>query len=168
MHSVLPEVANDHLGWPGRKLLLPMHLCRVGYTVLTDEGGEVTSSGGRFLAAFGADLGSRTPCGFSASLSLDWRELSLSPQGTFVGARIPDRLLCFGWLQCVSGSRALQLTSSGRAGCLKSSRSRSTTRACQPVDYAIHDGRQLKAVGRISRRRNPPRLRAIGWRITLR
>jgi hypothetical protein len=89
-------------------------LVGMGHIVLTDEGGEVTSSGGRFLSAFGADLRPRTrrifcqPC-------LDWSERRYHLKG-LVGARILDRLLELGWLKCVSGSRALQLTSSGRAG----------------------------------------------------
>src|SRR6201997_2957597 len=89
-------------------------LVAMGHIVLTDEGGEVTSSGGRFLAAFGADLTPRTrrifcqPC-------LDWSERRYHLKG-LVGARILHRLLELGWLKCVSGSRALQLTSSGRAG----------------------------------------------------
>jgi hypothetical protein len=86
----------------------------MGHIVLTDEGGEVTSSGGRFLSAFGADLTPRTrrifcqPC-------LDWSERRYHLKG-LVGARILDRLLELGWLKCVSDSRALQLTSSGKAG----------------------------------------------------
>ena len=89
-------------------------LVAMGHIVLTDEGGEVTSSGERFLAAFGADLTPRTrrifcqPC-------LDWSERRYHLKG-LVGARILDRLLELGWLKSVSGSRALQLTSSGRAG----------------------------------------------------
>ena len=89
-------------------------LVAMGHIVLTDEGGEVTSSGGRFLSAFGADLMPRTrrifcqPC-------LDWSERRYHLKG-LVGARILDRLLELGWLKCVSGSRALQLTSSGGAG----------------------------------------------------
>jgi DNA-binding transcriptional ArsR family regulator len=89
-------------------------LVAMGHIVLTDEGGEVTSSGGRFLSAFGADLRPRTrrifcqPC-------LDWSERRYHLKG-LVGAQILDRLLELGWLKCVSGSRALQLTSSGRAG----------------------------------------------------
>jgi hypothetical protein len=88
-----------------------------GHIVLTDEGGEVTSSGERFLSAFGIDLRPRTrrifcqPC-------LDWSERRYHLKG-LVGARILDRLLELGWLKCVSGSRALQLTSSGRAGLSK-------------------------------------------------
>src|ERR1700726_5009905 len=89
-------------------------LVAMEHIVLTDEGGEVTSSGGHFLSAFGADLRPRTrrifcqPC-------LDWSERRYHLKG-LVGARILDRLLELEWLKCVSGSRALQLTSSGRAG----------------------------------------------------
>jgi DNA-binding transcriptional ArsR family regulator len=89
-------------------------LVAMGHIVLTDEGGEVTSSGGRFLSEFGIDLRSRTrrifcqPC-------LDWSERRYHLKG-LVGARILDRLMELGWLKCVSGSRALQLTSPGRTG----------------------------------------------------
>jgi DNA-binding transcriptional ArsR family regulator len=89
-------------------------LVAMGHIVLTDEGGEVTSSGDRFLSAFGADLTPRTrrlfcqPC-------LDWSERRYHLKG-LVAARILDRLLKLGWLKPVSDSRALQLTSSGKAG----------------------------------------------------
>lgn len=89
-------------------------LVAMGHIVLTDEGGEVTLSGERFFSAFGADLTPSTrrifcqPC-------LDWSERRYHLKG-LVGARILDRLLELGWLKCVAGSRALQLTSSGRAG----------------------------------------------------
>lgn len=89
-------------------------LVAMGHIVLTDEGGEVTHSGARFFAAFGADLTPSTrrifcqPC-------LDWSERRYHLKG-LVGARILDRLLELGWLKCVAGSRALQLTSPGRAG----------------------------------------------------
>jgi DNA-binding transcriptional ArsR family regulator len=89
-------------------------LVAMGHIVLTDEGGEVTSSGGRFFSAFGVNLMPRTrrifcqPC-------LDWSERRYHLKG-LVGARILDRLLNLGWLKRVSGSRALQLTSSGRTG----------------------------------------------------
>lgn len=85
-----------------------------GHVVLTDEGGEVTSSGERFLSAFGADLRPRTrrifcqPC-------LDWSERRYHIKG-LVGARILHRLLELEWLKCVPGSRALRLNPSGRAG----------------------------------------------------
>jgi len=87
-----------------------------GHVVLTDDGGEVTASGKRFLSAFGADPRPRPrtrrifcqPC-------LDWSERRYHIKG-LVGARILDRLLELGWLKRVSNSRALQLTPSGRAG----------------------------------------------------
>jgi DNA-binding transcriptional ArsR family regulator len=89
-------------------------LVAMGHIVLTDEGGEVTISGERFFSAFGVDLTPSTrrifcqPC-------LDWSERRYHLKG-LVGARILDRLLELGWLKRVAGSRALQLTSSGRAG----------------------------------------------------
>jgi DNA-binding transcriptional ArsR family regulator len=89
-------------------------LVAMGHIVLTDDGGEVTSSGERFLSAFGVDLTPRTrrifcqPC-------LDWSERRYHLKG-LVGARILDRLLELRWLKSVSGSRALQLTPSGRVG----------------------------------------------------
>src|SRR5688572_18364946 len=89
-------------------------LVAMGHIVLTDEGGEVTPSGGHFLSSFGVALMPQTrrifcqPC-------LDWSERRYHLKG-LVGARILDRLLDLGWLKGVAGSRALQLTSSGRAG----------------------------------------------------
>jgi DNA-binding transcriptional ArsR family regulator/ribosomal protein S19E (S16A) len=89
-------------------------LVAMGHISLTDEGGEVTASGARFLSAFGADLMPRTrrifcqPC-------LDWTERRYHLKG-LVGAGILNRLLELGWLKRVSGSRALRLTPSGRAG----------------------------------------------------
>jgi len=89
-------------------------LVAMEHIVLTDEGGEVTSSGGHFLSAFGADLRPRTrrifcqPC-------LDWSERRYHLKG-LVGAAILHRLFELGWFKRVSGSRALRLTSSGRAG----------------------------------------------------
>ena len=103
-------------------------LVAMGHIVLTDEGGEVTSSGGRFLSAFGADLRPRTrrifcqPC-------LDWSERRYHLKG-LVGARILDRLLELGWLKCVSGSRALQLTSVWKDGLVRNLPDRDQRRGC--------------------------------------
>ena len=63
------------------------------------------------LSAFGALRTRRIFC----QPCLDWSERRYHLKG-LVGARILDRLLELGWLKCVSNSRALQLTSSGRAG----------------------------------------------------
>jgi DNA-binding transcriptional ArsR family regulator len=89
-------------------------LVAMGHIVLSDEGGEVTPSGARFLVEFGADLTPRTrrifcqPC-------LDWSERRYHLKG-LVGARILDRLLELGWLKSAPGNRALQLTPLGRQG----------------------------------------------------
>jgi DNA-binding transcriptional ArsR family regulator len=89
-------------------------LVAMGHIALSGEGGEVTASGRRFLSAFGADLSPRTrrifcqPC-------LDWTERRYHLKG-LVGAAILHRLFELGWFKRVSGSRALRLTSSGRAG----------------------------------------------------
>jgi DNA-binding transcriptional ArsR family regulator len=88
----------------------------MGHIVLTDEGGELTSSGERFLCTFGADLMRRSasrrvfcqPC-------LDWTERRYHLKGA-VGAAILHRLLELGWFERVADSRALRLTLSGRAG----------------------------------------------------
>jgi hypothetical protein len=86
----------------------------MGHIVLTDEGGEVTSSGERFFSAFGVDLRPRTRRLFCQSC-LDWSERRYHLKG-LVGARILDRLLELGWLKCAPGIRALQLTPAGKAG----------------------------------------------------
>ena len=50
------------------------------------------------------------------------------------------RALDLGWLKCVSGSRALLLTSSGRAGLSEIFQIEINNRVSQPVDYPTHDG----------------------------
>jgi hypothetical protein len=73
-------------------------LVAMGHVVLTDQGGEVTPSGERFLAAFGADPGPRTRRMFCQPLPRLERA-PLSPQGTrrgpdpgsSVGARMAQR-----------------------------------------------------------------------------
>jgi hypothetical protein len=91
-------------------------LVAMGHVVLTDEGGELTSSGVRFLSTFGADLMSppRTRRVFCQPC-LDWTERRYHLKG-LVGAAILRRLLELGWFKRVPGSRALRLTSSGRIG----------------------------------------------------
>ncbi len=87
-----------------------------GHIVLSDDGGEVTASGEKFLCEFGADLvppaGSRRmfcqPC-------LDWSERRYHIRGV-VGSAILDRLLDLGWFKRERDSRALRLTPAGRVG----------------------------------------------------
>ena len=89
-------------------------LAAMGHIVLTDEGGELTSSGARFLTAFGAELRPQTRRMFCQPC-LDWTERRYHLEG-LVGAAILQRLLDLGWLKRASGSRALRLTPSGKAG----------------------------------------------------
>jgi DNA-binding transcriptional ArsR family regulator len=104
----------DHLaGWVG--FAVADALLTMGHIVLTDEGGEVTASGGRFLCEFGVELTPRTTRRIFCQPCLDWSERRYHLKG-LVGARILHRLLELGWLKSVPGSRALQLTSAGRAG----------------------------------------------------
>ena len=87
-----------------------------GHVVLTDDGGEVTQAGERFLDSFGADLwapaGSRRlfcqPC-------LDWSERRYHIKGR-VGAAILCRCMELGWFKRMRDSRALKLTPEGRNG----------------------------------------------------
>ena len=89
-------------------------LVDMGHIVLTDEGGEIKSSGERFLYDFGVDLTPRTRRTFCQPC-LDWSERRYHIKG-LVGARIMDRLLELEWLKRVKGSRALHLTPNGKAG----------------------------------------------------
>jgi DNA-binding transcriptional ArsR family regulator len=87
-----------------------------GHIVLSDDGGEVTASGDRFLRGFGVDLdpplGSRRlfcqPC-------LDWSERRWHIKGV-VGAGLLCRCLDLGWFRRERDSRALRLTPAGRLG----------------------------------------------------
>ncbi|GLR84732.1 hypothetical protein [Bradyrhizobium iriomotense] len=91
-------------------------LVAMGHLVLTDDGGELTSSGESFLRKLGIDVASpsRTrrlfcqPC-------LDWTERRYHLKG-LLGAAILRRLLELGWFERIPESRALRLTSRGREG----------------------------------------------------
>jgi DNA-binding transcriptional ArsR family regulator len=91
-------------------------LIRRGHIVLSDDGGELTPAGEKFLCTFGVDLvppaGSRRmfcqPC-------LDWSERRYHLRG-LVGAALLDRMLALGWFKRERDSRALRLTPAGRAG----------------------------------------------------
>jgi DNA-binding transcriptional ArsR family regulator len=85
-----------------------------GHIVITEDGGEVTDAGARFLTDFGADLCARgkrifcRPC-------LDWSERRYHVAG-LVGAEIWRRCLGLGWLMRERDSRALRLTAAGKIG----------------------------------------------------
>ena len=85
-----------------------------GHIVLTNDGGEVTEAGTRFLTSFGADLragGKRVFC----RPCLDWSERRYHVAG-LVGAQIWRRCLDLGWLVRERDSRALRLTAVGKTG----------------------------------------------------
>ena len=75
-------------------------LVAMGHIVLTDEGGEVTSSGEHFLSAFGVDLRPRTwrisasLVSTGASVAITSRDSSESDLGSSIGARMAQ--MCVG------------------------------------------------------------------------
>ena len=81
-------------GWKSRlSILPPAEVSRSVYSITSSA--SASSVGGMFVST-GASV--------------------VITSGNSSGARILDRLLHLGWLKCVSDSRALQLTSSGKAG----------------------------------------------------
>ena len=86
------------------------------FVVLSEEGGEVTPAGARFLAKFGAELtakssGRRIFC----RACLDWSERRYHVAG-LVGAEIWRRCLELGWLARQRDTRAVSVTPAGRRG----------------------------------------------------
>jgi DNA-binding transcriptional ArsR family regulator len=85
-----------------------------GYVVLTADGGEVTDTGSRFLSAFGLDLVSRSTRIFCRPC-LDWSERRYHIAG-LVGAQMWRRCEELNWLVRGRDTRAVRVTSAGRAG----------------------------------------------------
>ncbi|MDB5583344.1 MAG: ArsR family transcriptional regulator [Bradyrhizobium sp.] len=84
--------------------------------VLSEEGGEVTAAGARFLAQFGADLtGKAASRRVFCRACLDWSERRYHVAG-FVGAEICRRSVELGWITQRRGNRAIHLTPAGRRG----------------------------------------------------
>jgi DNA-binding transcriptional ArsR family regulator len=86
------------------------------FVVLSDEGGEVTKAGTRFLAEFGAELaektnGRRVYC----RACLDWSERRYHIGGA-VGIAIWKRCTALGWVTRQRNGRAVRLTPAGRKG----------------------------------------------------
>jgi hypothetical protein len=85
-----------------------------GHILLGEDGGEVTPSGVKALAAFGLDLKPRSgrifckPC-------LDWSERRYHVAGT-VGTGLWRRCVELGWLARERDSRTVRLTAEGKAG----------------------------------------------------
>jgi DNA-binding transcriptional ArsR family regulator len=85
-----------------------------GHIVLAEDGGEVTDAGMRFLTDFGADLNVRSKRVFCRPC-LDWSERRYHVAG-LVGAEIWRRCLELGWFKRDRDTRALRLTTAGKAG----------------------------------------------------
>ncbi len=86
------------------------------FVVLSEEGGELTKSGARFLATFGAQLHEK-PAGrrIFCRACLDWSERRYHVAG-LVGAEIWRRCLELGWVARQRGTRAVKLTPAGKRG----------------------------------------------------
>jgi DNA-binding transcriptional ArsR family regulator len=105
----------DHLaGWLG--VAIAEVLVAKGYVVLTEDGGEITDSGARFLSAFGAELaGSSRNKRIFCRPCLDWSERRYHVAG-LVGAAILTRCIALGWLRRDRDTRAVRVTPDGQAG----------------------------------------------------
>jgi DNA-binding transcriptional ArsR family regulator len=108
----------DHLaGYLG--VAIADALAAKGYIVFTDEGGEVTESGQRFLSAFGASLTSKSPSRrIFCRPCLDWSERRYHVAG-LVGAEIQRCCLELGWLRRERDTRAVRITPAGQIGLRK-------------------------------------------------
>ena len=87
------------------------------YVVLSEEGGEVTKAGARFLTGFGVELNSKTAGRrIFCRACLDWSERRYHVAG-FVGAEIWRRCLERGWLTQGAAPARLSLQAPAGAGC---------------------------------------------------
>jgi DNA-binding transcriptional ArsR family regulator len=86
-----------------------------GHVVLSDDGGEVTAAGERFLARFGAAMRGATGRRIYCRPCLDWSERRYHVAG-HVGAEICRCCLERGWVTRMRDTRALRLTAAGRTG----------------------------------------------------
>jgi len=86
-----------------------------GHVVLSDEGGEVTPAGERFLCSFGVDLAPPPSRRIYCRACLDWSERRWHIKGV-VGARILYRCMELGWFTRERNTRALRLTAEGTRG----------------------------------------------------
>jgi DNA-binding transcriptional ArsR family regulator len=86
------------------------------YVVLSDEGGEVTARGKKFLTQFGADLaGKAGQRRVFCRACLDWSERRYHVAGQ-VGAQIWKRCLELGWVTRGRDSRVVRITPTGMRG----------------------------------------------------
>lgn len=84
-----------------------------GHLLLSDDGGEVTASGRRFLARLGIDLEPGRSHRAFCRPCLDWSERRHHLAGT-LGARMLQQSLSAGWIRRRPQSRAVDITPLGR------------------------------------------------------
>jgi DNA-binding transcriptional ArsR family regulator len=108
----------DHLaGWLG--VAIADALSGAGHIILSDDGGEVKTSGVAFLAELGADnLSHVCPAHRFCRPCLDWSERRYHIAGR-VGASIWRRCFDLGWMVRDHDSRAVHLTPRGEVGIAK-------------------------------------------------
>lgn len=86
------------------------------YIVLDDKVAEITTTGSRFLTAFGIDLPARRPTRHHfCRLCLDWTERRPHIAGA-VGVAITRRCFDLGWIERTTRSHAVVVTPLGRRG----------------------------------------------------
>ncbi len=86
------------------------------YVVLSEEGGELTATGRKFLTGFGAELNSKSSNRrIFCRACLDWSERRYHVAG-LVGSEIWRQCLDRGWLARERDSRAVRVTPAGRRG----------------------------------------------------
>ncbi len=87
------------------------------HIMVTEDGGEVTASGMRFLAEFGLDLTASAPGRgrMFCRPCLDWTERRIHLAGR-VGAELACRCFELRWLTRLPGSRVVQITQAGATG----------------------------------------------------
>jgi DNA-binding transcriptional ArsR family regulator len=90
-------------------------LAAKGFIMLSDEGGELTAPGARFLTAFGAALVQNRGRRIFCRPCLDWSERRYHLAGQ-VGAELCRCCLERGWVARIRDSRALRITPAGRTG----------------------------------------------------
>jgi DNA-binding transcriptional ArsR family regulator len=86
------------------------------YVVMSEDGGELTASGRKFLTGFGANLKPKSSSRrIFCRACLDWSERRYHVAG-LVGSEIWRHCLERGWLARERGSRAVRITPAGRRG----------------------------------------------------
>jgi DNA-binding transcriptional ArsR family regulator len=86
------------------------------YVVLSEEGGELTARGKKFLTHFGANLAAKSgQRRIFCRACLDWSERRYHVAGQ-VGAEIWRRCLELGWVARGRDSRAVRITPAGKRG----------------------------------------------------